>query len=555
PDGARLAFTLDVFPDCPTLRCTQERLDQEDKSKVKAHLYKGGVGFVRHWDTWESGLRSHLFVVALATPDAPVDLTRGMDADVPWKPYGDSREFAFSPDGRTVVFSTRDAGPKEPWSTHFDLYRVPVDASRPPENLTPDNRAWAAQPLFSPDGKLLAYLRTARPGYESDRFRIVLRDLASGKERTLAEDWDRSADGLMFSPDGGTLYTTALDMGQVPLFAVDVRTGKVRKLVAGGHVRSPGLLGKRLIFGRDDLLSPVEIYTAERDGSGLSPITHVNKERVAATLMGEPERFQFQGANGDTVHGWAVKPAGFAPGRKYPLALLIHGGPQGSFENEFHYRWNPLTYAGAGYAVLMLDIHGSVGYGQAFTDAINHDWGGKPLVDLQKGLEAALARYAWIDGDRACALGASYGGFMTNWIAGNWPDRFRCLVTHDGMLDQRMMYYGTEELWFPEWEFGGPYWQAAASYEKWNPINFVDRWKTPMLVIHGALDFRVPDNQGLAAFNVLQRRGIPSEFLRLPEENHWVLKPGDSLLWHETVLDWLGRWLRGPGEDGGKTAP
>ena len=242
------------------------------------------------------------------------------------------------------------------------------------------------------------------------------------------------------------------------------------------------------------------------------------------------------------MHGYVVAPVDFDETTTYPIAFLIHGGPQGSFGNDFHYRWNPQIYAGAGYAAVMIDFHGSTGYGQAFTDSISRDWGGKPLVDLQKGLAAALEKYPYIDGDRICALGASYGGFMINWIAGNWPDRFDCLVNHDGVFDQRSMYYSTEELWFPEWEFGGPYWQAPELYEKFNPVNFVGNWKTPMLVIHGGHDYRVPETQGLGAFTALQRRGIPSEFLHFPEENHWVLSPADSILWHETVLDWLARW-------------
>jgi dipeptidyl aminopeptidase/acylaminoacyl peptidase len=349
---------------------------------------------------------------------------------------------------------------------------------------------------------------------------------------------------VFFSADGRTLFTTAGDVGQNPLFAIDVATGKVTKLVGDGHVREPQRAGDRLVFGRDTLRSPVELYTVGRDGSGLNQITHINQAKIAAAQMDEPAQFHFQGANGDTVYGWVTKPAGFQPGRKYPLAFLIHGGPQGSFNNEFHYRWNPQVYAGAGYAVVSVDFHGSTGYGQAFTDAIRLDWGGKPLVDLQKGLEAALQQNPWIDGDRACALGASYGGYMVNWIAGNWPERFKCLVSHDGTFDQRMMYYGTEELWFPEWEQGGPYWQSPATHERHNPVLFVDRWKTPMLVVHGGLDYRIPDNQGVAAFTVLQRRGIPSQFLYFPDENHWVLKPANSILWHDTVLAWLERWLK-----------
>ncbi|HBL26747.1 MAG TPA: peptidase S9, partial [Acidobacteria bacterium] len=297
-------------------------------------------------------------------------------------------------------------------------------------------------------------------------------------------------------------------------------------------------------FGLDHLRSPVELHTVKPDGTGLKQITAVNRERLAGLLLGEPEQFSFQGAGGDTVWGWVVKPVNFDPSKKYPIAFLIHGGPQGSFHNEFHYRWNPQTYAGAGYASIFIDFHGSLGYGQDFTDAIRRDWGGKPLEDLQKGMAAALQRYPWLDGDRACALGASYGGYMVAWIASQWADGFRCLVNHDGTFDQRMMYYGTEEIWFPEWEHGGPYWENADHFERQNPVRFVDRWKTPMLVIHGGLDYRIPDNQGIGAFNALQRRGIPSRFVHFPDENHWVLKPGNSIFWHETVLGWLDQWLK-----------
>ncbi|HEV7509071.1 MAG TPA: S9 family peptidase [Thermoanaerobaculia bacterium] len=546
PDGSRLAFSLDVFVDCPTLACTKERQDAQAKQKSSGKLYQGGTGFFRHWDTWSEGQRSHLFVLPVAGGE-PVDVSKGLNADTPSKPFGGTEEYAFAPDGRSIVFAARNVGAEEPWSTNLDLFLAPVDGSQAPRNLTAANTATDNLPAFSPDGKTLAWLAMARPGFEADRLRIKLMDLASGRQRTLAEEWDRSPEGLQFSPDGRTLYATAEDVGQVPLFAIDVATGKVTKLLAGGHVRAPKLAGDRIVFGRDDLRSPVELFTARRDGTGVNQITHVNAGRVAAARMGEPEQFSFQGAGGDTVYGWAVKPAGFEPGKKYPLAFLIHGGPQGSFNNEFHYRWNAQAYAGAGYGVVLIDFHGSTGYGQAFTDAIRNDWGDKPLIDLQKGLEAAVARYPWIDGDRACALGASYGGYMINWIAGNWPDRFRCLVVHDGIFDQRMMYYGTEELWFPEWENGGPYWQSAANYEKYNPANFVERWKAPTLVVHGGLDYRVPDNQGIATFTTLQRRGVPSQFLYFPDENHWVLKPANSVLWHDTVLSWLDRWLKQPG--------
>jgi dipeptidyl aminopeptidase/acylaminoacyl peptidase len=557
PDGRRAAIAADVFPDCPTLACTRDRLEANAKSTVKARLYPDGAGFVRHWDVWEDGTRSHLFVLPLAgagEPAAtaavaaePTDLMRGMVADSPSKPFGGTEEYTFSPDGGSVVFAARDAGRQEAWSTNFDLYQAPVDGSHPPRDLTAANPAWDTYPVFSPDGKTLAYAAATRPGFESDRLHVVLRDLASGRERRLAEEWDRSTGPLQFSADGHTLFTTAEDMGEQPLFAIDVASGKARKLTAAGHVESPALAGgDRLVFTLDTLLSPAEVYTVRRDGSGLTQITHLNRQRLAAVRMGEVERLRFAGAGGDTVYGWTIKPVDFQPGKRYPIAFLIHGGPQGSFDNHFHYRWNLEVFAGAGYGVVAIDFHGSTGYGQAFTDSISKDWGGKPFADLQLGLAAAVASHPWLDGDRACALGASYGGFMTNWIAGNWPDRFRCIVTHDGVFDQRMMYYATEELWFPEWELGAPYWQDPDGYEKWNPARFVDRWRSPTLIVHGGLDFRIPITQGLGAFTALQRRGIPSELLTFPEENHWVVKPADSLLWHQTVLAWLARWLGPP---------
>ena len=256
------------------------------------------------------------------------------------------------------------------------------------------------------------------------------------------------------------------------------------------------------------------------------------------------EQFSFKGWNGETVYGYVVKPYGFAAGQRFPVAFVVHGGPQASLANLWTYRWNAQAFAGGGYAVVMIDFHGSPGYGQAFTDSISKDWGGKPLVDLQKGLAAALERYPWLDGQRVCALGASYGGFMMNWIEGNWPDRFRCIVNHDGLFDQRMMYYATEELWFPEWEFGGPQYQVPDNYERVNPVDFVSQWRTPMLVIHGEQDFRIPYTQGIAAFTALQRRGIESKLLLFPDENHWVLKPANSLLWYQTVLGWLDAHLK-----------
>ena len=541
PDGARLAFALEVYPDCAEPACTKSRLDARAKSKASGRVYDRI--FVRHWDTWTDGRRNHLFVMPVG--GAPVDVMAGMDADAPSKPFGGAEEFAFTPDGQGLVFSARDVGREEAWSTNFDLFVAPADGSAKPRRLT-TNPAWDTQPSFSPDGRTLAYLAMARPGYESDRLQIVLRAGLDGPERRLAESWDRSPHELVWARDGKTLYATADDVGQSSLFAIDVATGAARALVSTGKTQTPILLAAgRIGYGKEHLRSPQELWSVDADGGDELRLTRVNDERVKAAKMGEPEQMSFRGAGGDMVYAWIVKPVDFDPRQKYPVAFLVHGGPQGSFGNDFHYRWNPQVYAGRGYAAVMIDFHGSTGYGQAFTDAIRGDWGGKPFEDLKLGLDAALRAYPWMDGDRVAALGASYGGWMMNWIAGNWPDRFRCLVTHDGFLDSKNSYFTTEELWFAEWEFMGTPWEKPELFDKWNPINHVGNWKTPTLVVHGGQDFRVVETDGLAVFNALQRRGVPSKLLYFPDENHWVLKPANSILWHDTVLDWLDQWTKG----------
>ena len=541
PDGSHLAVSVEVFVDCATLACTAERLDGSEADAATGRVYDGL--FVRHWDTWEDGRRSHIVVMSVGG-GTPVDVMAGVDGDSPSVPFGGAEEFAFAPDGRAVVLTARVVGAGEPWSTNFDLWLAPTDGSHLPRKLTDDNAAWDTAPVFSPDGETLAYLAMDRSGFEADRFRIMLRHWPDGPTRMLASDWDRSPGGLLWTADGRTLYATAQNVGHVSLFAIDVASGAVTTVLDDlGYVGSPAIAGERLVFGLDNLTLPVELFTVRHDGSDLRQITRVNEERLAVLTLGDHEQFSFAGAAGDTVYAQIVKPADFDAGRTYPVAFLIHGGPQGSFGNHFHYRWNPQSYAAAGYAVVMVDFHGSVGYGQDFTDAITGDWGGKPLEDLQKGLAAALNRYDWMDGDNVCALGASYGGYMVNWIAGNWPDRFRCLVNHDGVFDMRSMYYSTEELWFPEWEHGGPYYANPEGHERHNPVQHVANWSTPMLVIHGQEDHRVPLEQGLGTFNALQRRGIPSRFLYFPDESHWVLKPHNSMQWHDTVLGWLDTWL------------
>jgi dipeptidyl aminopeptidase/acylaminoacyl peptidase len=542
PDGTKLAVSMEVFPGTTPAE-TKKRMDDDAAKKATGRIYD--KLFFRHWDTWSDGRRSHIFVTGV-TGGNPVDVMKAMDADAPSKPFGGSEEFTFTPDGKAIVFGARDAGREEAWSTNFDLFVAPVDGSSAPRNLTAANKAWDAYPVFSPDGKTLAYAAMRRAGYEADRFRIVLRAWPEGTDRVLTEEWDRSPGEMAWSPDGKEIFATSDDVGNHALFAINVTSGKVRTVVGKGHVVAPQPSSGRVVYLHDSMTGPAELFTVRADGADPRKVTGINDKRLASIRLGEPEQFSFKGANGDTVYGWVVKPADFDPARRYPVAFLIHGGPQGSWANDFHYRWNPQAYAGRGYAAVMIDFHGSTGYGQAFTDAINGDWGGKPLEDLQKGLEAALTRYPWMDGNRVAALGASYGGYMINWIAGNWPDRFKCLVVHDGNLDERFAYFATEELWFPEWEHGGTPWENPEGYAKHDPVDYVKNWRTPTLVIHGGKDFRVVETGGFATFTALQRMGIESKFLYFPDENHWVLKPANSILWHDTVLEWLDRWIGAP---------
>ncbi len=541
-DNRHIVFSASIWPECGAdFSCSAKRIEEKPTSSGQIHSRL----FVRHWDHWKSGFRNALFSQQLdkdgkLSGDAHY-LSKNLDADVPSQPFGGFEEVAISPDSKRVVFAARVAGSAEAWSTNLDLYEVPVKGGRA-RNLTEDNLATDTSPVFSRDGKTLFWLAMSRPGFEADRYRIMER--IGNSTREVAPLWDRSPAALTLAGNNKSLYAIANDNGRRRLFEVSRADGQAAPLTAFGWVGSVLAAEGGPIVTMDSLHQPADLYRVSAADNALYRLTNVNQERVAKIQFGVYEQFQFQGWNDETVRGFVMQPAGAVPGRKYPVAFVIHGGPQGSFGDHFHYRWNPQTYAAEGYAVVFIDFHGSTGYGQAFTDSISGDWGGKPLEDLQKGLQAATERYSWLDSDNVCALGASYGGYMVNWIAGNWPDRFKCLVNHDGVFDNRMMYYSTEELWFPEWEHGGPYFDSKEQYEKHNPVNFVSNWKTPMLVIHGALDYRIPETQGIAAFTALQRRGIESEFLFFPDENHWVLKPANSVLWHETVNDWLGRYLK-----------
>jgi len=555
PDGQRLAVWGDLPRNCATFGDCPGG-DTSLTGPGTGRLYRDGTGFVRHWDAWETpGIRSRVFAFTLANGQADPASGKaldgdpakgGVDGDAPSKPFGDGGEVAWSADSRAVIFAARQGDRHEPTSTNLDLWWAPVDGSAP-RNLTADNRATDTMPAVSPDGRWLAWAAMARPGYESDRLVVQLMDLRTGQRRALTQGWDRSVASLAFTPDSKALIATAEDVLDTPAFRIDLATGKATRLAFNpareGHVSQiVPLKGGAFVLKRDSLDAPAELYLG-KPGRAAARLTDLATTAMAGKAPVAVQRFSFAGANGDTVWGQILKPAG-ATG-KLPTVLLVHGGPQGSFNDSWSNRWNPRLWASQGYAAVTIDFHGSTGYGQAFTDAINRDWGGKPLEDLKKGMAAAAVKDAAVDPANACAAGASYGGYMMNWIEGQWTDGFKCIVQHDGVFDARAMAYETEELWFDEWEHGGhPYYEDPAAFEQWNPVNHVAKWRTPMLVVTSEKDFRIPYTQGLAAFTALQRREVPSELLVFPDENHWVLKPKNSLQWHATVFDWLARWLK-----------
>lgn len=554
PRGDRIALWADVSRDCPRLGCEGDGTAHLP-GPGSGRLYDSDDGFFRHWDRWSTpGAMSRVFVFGLqdgqtvgdGVPLDGIDPATGLTGSTPTLPFGGGEEIAWSPDGSRVYFVARESNRDEPTSTDLDIY-VSDLSGEAPIVLTGTNQAVDTLPTPSPDGRYLAYLAMDRPTYEADRMVVQLRDLATGETRALTKDIDLSFGSLTWSADGKYLLATASEILDTPVFRIDPKSGRITRLdlMAGNEAHIGNIVPlprNGLLFTRDSIGSPAELYLSDKLGQA-RPLTDVATTRTGQMASTVTTRFNFPGANGVTVWGQITRLENQQG--PMPAILYIHGGPQGSFSDNWSSRWNPRVVASQGYAVISVDFHGSTGYGQAFTDAINRDWGGKPLVDLQLGLEAALAKDAQIDGSRACAMGASYGGYMVNWIAGNWPDRFDCLVQHDGLFDMRSFYYSTEELWFPRWDFGGSYAEARETYERWNPVNHVDKWRTPMLVIAGEKDFRVPYTQGLQGFTALQERGIPSQLLVFPDENHWVLGAANSLQWHNTVFAWLDRWLKG----------
>ena len=561
PDGKNVLFTSDVYPECnlqlPDADCNAKKLKEAEQSKVKAQVFTHLL--YRHWNAYKEGRRTHIFVVSIGPVNLPpqggsigdrppLDLTPE-DYDAPVFSLGGQDDYAFSPDGKEVCYaSNHDKNPAA--STNNDLWIVPVTGGTT-KNITADNPASDTSPLYSPDGRYIAYRAQQRPGYESDRFRLMLYDRKTGEKKNLTENFDRWVGTFTWAPDSRQLYFVAEEAGASPMYKIAI-DGKPQQFLSDVFADDLSVTrdGSQIVFSRMSLQYPSVIVKNRTDVTpnynGALPLTtlvDLNRELLSQISMSPLESFWFTGAHNDKVQGFLVRPPQFDSSKKYPVKFLIHGGPQGAWGDDWSYRWNPELFAANGYVVIMINFHGSTGYGQKFIDAINGDWGGAPFEDLMKGLDYAEKTYPFIDKNRECALGASYGGYMINWILGH-TDRFKCLVSHDGMFNAESAWGSTEELWFNNWEFKGTPYDNRESYIKWSPHQYAKNFKTPTLVIHGQRDYRLDVSEGLQLFTTLQMLGVPSEMLYFPDEGHWVLKPQNSQLWYKTVNDWVDRWTK-----------
>ena len=539
PDGKWIAFTSDVYPDCADEECNKKRDEQNEANKVKAHITTRLL--FRHWDEWRDVKRTHVLVVSSKGGQAR-DITAG-DFDSPPYAAASGVDFAFSPDSTEIAY-LRNPDKVEATSTNSDIYLVSLNGGSP-KNITQNNHGYDVGPVFSADGRFIVYRSQATAGFEADRWRLMVYNRATGTSTEITRGFDQQVEEVVLSKDGNYAYFTAGERGKSPIFRVPLAGGPVQKLLPNVFATNLRITedGRRFVFAGSSFSSPAEIYTANIDGSGLHPLTSINPQ---ANLQ-KAEEIEWTGALGKKIHGFIVKPNNFDPSRKYPLVVLIHGGPQSAWNDNWGYRWNPQVFANAGYVVFTPNPRGSTGYGQQFVNDISGDWGGKAYVDIMNGVADVLRRSPFIDRNRIGAAGASYGGYMINWIEGHNNDprfRFKVLVSHDGVYNLTSMYGATEELWFPEWEFKGTPWSNPAMYNRWSPHNFVNNFKTPILIIHSDLDYRVPIGEGLQLYSAVQRRGIDSKFLSFPDEGHWVLKPQNSNLWYHTVLDWLDKYLK-----------
>ena len=554
PTGDRIAFVSSVYPECDDDACNAMRQKAASENPVKAHI--ADELLFRHWNAYDEGTRSHLFVVRPDGSDLR-DLVPRARYDVPPAPFGGSEGYTISPDGREAAFSAKDAGRESAWSTDVNVYVVPIDGSRPPVAITAANRGADQNPVYSPDGRLLLYASQQRATFESDRWRLMAYDRAARRSREVAPRFDRWANGYIVLPDSRSVLVSTDERGRNVLYRLSLdsaarSTGAPQLILSGRNNTSPSLArdGRTLAWLRDAADRPPEVWAAHVSGAALADahvVTHENDALVSQLALNPAEDYWYRGAGGDSVHGLVIKPPQLAQGRKYPLLLLIHGGPQGAWLDSWGSRWAPQMFASGGYGVVMINPHGSTGYGQAFIDAVSRDWGGKTYVDLMRGVDAALAKNQWLDSTRMAAAGGSYGGYMANWLEGH-TNRFKALISHAGVFNLEAMAGATEEIWFTEWDFGGPWWNPdvmATQYRKFSPHLYAARFRTPMLVLHGELDYRVPYTEGLSLFTALQRRGVPSRLVLFPDEGHWILKPQNSRLWWSEVHRWLAKYLTG----------
>ena len=542
-DGRSLVAAVNVHPDCDTLSCSKAKDDAKAKEKNTGVIYDTTT--TRFWDTYLDGHFIGLFAVRLEGDKPPTDgvaLTRGYQADIVERPEGNDSSFLITHDGSTVLFAAIPSGAAQGVGKPSSIYAVPFDASAPPKRLDPNAATSDGELAESPDGSHLVYLSRQGSVFTAPRARVMIRDLRSGVTRELAPAFDRSPTALAWSSDSRSVYAAADDVGQTRLFAIDAGTGAAKALTHDGHVMGMDAARGVVVYARDALDSPAQVFEIAGTAAPHA-LTHVGADALSQTPFSPFEQFAFKGWNDETVHGFVMKPADFHPERKYPVAFLIHGGPHGTFGNAWSYRWNPQVWSGMGYAVVMVDFHGSSGYGEAFAKSIVGHWGDRPLEDLQKGWAHALEHYRFLDGERACALGGSYGGYMVAWIAGNWTKPWKCLVNHDGVFDIRLMSYSTDIPGFQAAQNDADTWAKPEAVERFNPIDHVADWNVPMLVVHGGRDDRVPLDQGMGAYGAAQLRHIPSELLYFPDENHWVLKPQNSVQWYATVEAWMKRWL------------
>ncbi|HKP45465.1 MAG TPA: S9 family peptidase [Pyrinomonadaceae bacterium] len=540
PDGSWIAFTSDVYPDCTNDDCNKTKDEAAEKSKVKAHVTTRLL--FRHWVEWRDLKRTHVFVVS-SRGGVARDLTPG-DFDSPPYAVAGETDYAFSPDSKELAY-LRNPDKIEAISTNSDVYIVPT-AGGPARNITGTNKGYEDTPVYTPDGKYIIYRSQATAGFEADRWRLMAFNRATGTSTELLRGFDLTVDEIALSADGKTIYFTAGDRGYENVYKVPVTGGKEERVANNVFASNLQVApDNTFVFVSSTMAGPAEIY---RGNSGsVIALTRVNNDLMTQANLKPAEEVEWTGALGKRIHGFIIKPVDFDPSRKYPMIVIIHGGPQSAFNNNWGYRWNPQVFANAGYVVFQPNPRGSTGYGQQFTNEISGDWGGKPYVDIMNGVADVLRRNTFIDRNRVGAAGASYGGYMIDWILGHNNDprvHFKTLVSHAGVYNLTSMYGATEELWFPEWEFKGTPWSNPAMYARWSPNMFVKNFKTPTLVTAGEMDFRVPYTQSLELYTALQRNGVESKLILFPDEGHWILKPQNSAFWYHNVLDWFNKHLK-----------